>query len=36
MLSILIMVLLIVVAGWLDSRPNWEQADRHGQETGQL
>jgi uncharacterized paraquat-inducible protein A len=29
MLTILVMVLLIVGAGWLDSRLNWQQADRH-------
>jgi hypothetical protein len=27
MLTIIIMLLLIVVAGWFDSRLNWQQAD---------
>jgi uncharacterized paraquat-inducible protein A len=31
MLTILIMVLLIVGAGWLDSRLNWQQADQRNQ-----
>ncbi len=32
MFTIIIMVLLVVVAGWLDSRLNWHQAGRHEQE----
>ncbi len=36
MFSIIIMLLLIIVAGWLDSRLNWEQADHPEQEVEQL
>jgi uncharacterized paraquat-inducible protein A len=31
MLTILIIVLVIVGTGWLDSRLNWQQADQHNQ-----
>ncbi len=33
MADILVMVLLMVVAGWLDSRLNWRQAVYNEQET---
>jgi uncharacterized paraquat-inducible protein A len=36
MFTIIIMLLLIVVAGWLDSRLNWEQAGQPEQEVGRL
>lgn len=29
MLTLIVMLLLIVVSGWLDSRLNWGQADRY-------
>ena len=32
MLTIMLMLALIIVAGWLDSRLNWQQADRANQE----
>jgi uncharacterized paraquat-inducible protein A len=32
MLSLVVMVVLIVVAGWLDSRLNWQQAGQGEQE----
>jgi uncharacterized paraquat-inducible protein A len=32
MADIIVMVLLIVVAGWLDSRLDWRQADHYEQE----
>jgi uncharacterized paraquat-inducible protein A len=32
MVDLIVMVLLIVVAGWLDSRLNWQQAGYDGQE----
>jgi hypothetical protein len=32
MLTIIIMLLLIVVAGWFDSRLNWQQADPPNEE----
>jgi hypothetical protein len=35
MLTLIIMLLLIVVAGWLDSRLDWQQAGRPGQEVEQ-
>ncbi len=28
MLTIILMLALIIVAGWLDSRLDWQQADR--------
>jgi uncharacterized paraquat-inducible protein A len=31
MLTVLMMVLVIVGAGWLDSRLNWRQADQDDQ-----
>ena len=32
MLTIILMLALIIVAGWFDSRLNWQQADRPNQE----
>ena len=32
MLSLIVMVVLVVVAGWLDSRLNWQQAGGDEQE----
>jgi glucose-6-phosphate dehydrogenase assembly protein OpcA len=32
MLSLVVMLVLIVVAGWLDSRLNWQPAGRDEQE----
>ena len=32
MITLLLMVLLVVVAGWLDSRLNWRQVERDTQE----
>ena len=32
MLTIIIMLLLIVVAAWFDSRLNWQQADHLNEE----
>lgn len=29
MLTLIVMLLLIVVSGWLDTRLNWGQADRY-------
>jgi hypothetical protein len=36
MFTIIIMVLLIVVTGWLDSRLNWPQTDRLAQKEERL
>ena len=35
MLTVILMLLLIIVAGWLDSRLNWQQAGRANQEERQ-
>ena len=35
MLTVILMLLLIIVAGWLDSRLNWQQADSANQEEQQ-
>ena len=32
MLTIILMLALIIVAGWFDSRLNWQQADLPNQE----
>jgi hypothetical protein len=32
MLSLIVMVVLVVVAGWLDARLNWQQAGGDEQE----
>jgi hypothetical protein len=32
MLTIILMLALIIVAGWFDSRLNWQQTDRTAQE----
>jgi hypothetical protein len=32
MLTIILMLLVIVIPGWLDSRLNWQPADRPNQE----
>lgn len=36
MFTIIVMLLLIIVAGWLDSRLNWQQAGHPEQKEEQL
>ena len=36
MVTLIIMLLLIVITGWLDSRLNWQQADSFKQEVKRL
>lgn len=32
MYSMLIMLLLVIIAGWLDSRLDWEESENHTKE----
>ncbi len=32
MVTLVLMVVLVVVAGWLDTRLNWQHAGHHAQE----
>ena len=36
MFTIIVMLLLIVVAGWFDAKLNWPQANHHAQQEEQL